>query len=165
MRLRPHRRNLVVWSRSACPADRDRVPRSARTRRIRLWIRTGALLAVVGLVRAARAVQPYWRPLLPGVALTAGGILMRGGAGGAILLPGLMLLLSAPLMPGGSKADRMRRSELERELAGYSTPRQRHDLEAILDQYPDDVTCELRDILASQSMTSAETRFPGLGRR
>jgi hypothetical protein len=165
MRLRPHRRNLVVWSHSGCPPERYRAPRSARTRRIRVWIRTGALLAVVGLVRAARAVQPYWRPLLPGVALTAGGILMRGGAGGAILLPGLILLLGAPLMPGASKADRMRRSELERELAGYSTPRQRQDLEAILDQYPDDVTCELRDILASQSMTSAETRFPGLGRR
>lgn len=73
MRLRPHRRNLVVWSHSGCPPGRYRVPRSARTRRIRAWIRTGALLAVVGLVRAARAVQPYWRPLLPGVALTAGG--------------------------------------------------------------------------------------------
>jgi hypothetical protein len=165
MRLRPHRRNLVVWSQSACPDGRYGPLESTRGRRIRRWIRTGALLAVVGVMRAARAVQPYWRPLLPGVALTVGGILMRGGAGGAILLPGLMLLLSAPLMPGGSKADRARRSELERELAGYSTPRQRHDLEAILDQYPDDVTYELRDILASQAMTASDTRLPGMGRR
>lgn len=165
MRLRPRRRNLVVWTQSACPSGRYRVPRSTRVRRIRVWIRTGALLTVVGLIRAARAVQPYWRSLLPGVALTVGGVLMRGGAGGAILLPGLMLLLSAPLMPGGSKADRVRRSELARELAGYSTPRQRRDLEAILDQYPDEVTRELRDILAGQSMAAAETSVPGLGRR
>jgi hypothetical protein len=163
MRLRPHRRNLVVWSHSACPSDR--IPRLTRTRRIRRWIRIGALLAVVGLIRAARAVRPYWRPLLPGVALTAAGILMRNGAGGAILLPGLMLLVSAPLMPGGSRADRARRSKLERELAGYSTPRQRHDLEAILDRYPDDVTCELRDILASQAMTASDARIPGVRRR
>jgi hypothetical protein len=165
MRLRPHRQNLVVWSQSACPDGRYGPLRSTRGRRIRLWIRTGALLAVVGALRAARAVQPYWRSLLPGVALTVGGIAMRGGAGGAILLPGLMLLLSAPLMPGGSKADRARRSELERELAGYSTPRQRHDLEAILDQYPDDVTCELRDILANQAMTASDARLPSMGRR
>jgi hypothetical protein len=112
----------------------------------------------------ARAVQPRWRPLLAGVALTVGGILLRGGAAGAILLPGLMLLLATPLLPGGSKADRMRRSELERELAGYSTSAQRHDLEAILDRYPDDVTSELRDILASQTMTAGSTRFPAAGR-
>jgi hypothetical protein len=165
MTLRPYRRSRIVWSKSACPDGRYGARRPTRTRRIRRWIRTGALLAVVGLMRAARAVQPYWRPLLPGVALTVGGILMRGGAGGAILLPGLMLLLSAPLMSGGSKADRMRRSELERELAGYSTHAQRRDLEAILDQYPDDVTCELRDILASQAMTTSDTRAPGMGRR
>jgi hypothetical protein len=165
MRLRPHRRNLVVWSQSACPGGRYRVPRSTRTRRIRIWIRTGALVAVVGLIRAARAVLPYWRPLLAGTALTVGGLLMRGGAGGAILLPGLMILMAAPFTPAGSKADRVRRSELARELAGYSTPRQRHDLEAILDQYPDDVTYELRDILASQATPSSEARLPGLGRR
>ena len=164
MTLRPYRRSLVVWSQSACPDGRPRAWRPTRTRRIRRWIRIGALLAVVGLMRAARAVQPYWRPLVAGGALTVGGILMRGGAGGAILLPGLMLLFATPFLPGGAKAGRARRSELERELAGYSTSAQRHDLEAILDQYPDDVTGELRDILASQAVATAEARLPGMRR-
>jgi hypothetical protein len=35
---------------------------------------------------------------------------------------------------------------LKRELAAYSTPAQRCDLEAILDEYPDEDTSELRAI-------------------
>jgi cytochrome c553 len=58
-----------------------------------------------------------------------------------------MLLLSAPLIPGRSRA----RAKLERELAAYSTPADRRDLEATLDQYSDDTTRELREILASQA--------------
>jgi hypothetical protein len=59
----------------------------------------------------------------------------------------------------------VRRSELERELAGYTTSAQRRDLEATLDQYPDDVTRELRDILARQAMAAAGPQIPGCGRR
>ena len=50
------------------------------------------------------------------------------------------------------KAARQRRSGLERELAGYATPADRDDLEAILDRYPYGTTHELRGILARQSM-------------
>ena len=50
------------------------------------------------------------------------------------------------------KAARKRHSDLERELAGYTTPAERGDLEATLDRYPDGTTHELRDILARQSM-------------
>jgi hypothetical protein len=63
-------------------------------------------------------------------------------------------------LPGGGVLS----SRLERELAGYSTPADRSDLAAILDRYPDDVTGELRDILASQAMTSHDDRFPAVGR-
>jgi hypothetical protein len=49
------------------------------------------------------------------------------------------------------KAARKRRSDLERELAGYATPAERGDLEQTLDRYPYG-THELRDILARQSM-------------
>ncbi|SRR5258708_6892852 len=59
---------------------------------------------------------------------------------------------------------RKRRSELERELAAYSTPAQRCDLEATLDRYPDDITYELREILASQAMAAYNNRIPGAGR-
>ena len=48
-----------------------------------------------------------------------------------------------------------RRRELERELAAYSTPDQRCDLEAPLDRYPDSATGELREILAGQAAAAA----------
>ena len=50
------------------------------------------------------------------------------------------------------KAARKRRSNLERELAGYATPAERGDLEETLDRYPYGTTHELCDILARQSM-------------
>src|SRR5205814_1382639 len=69
MRLRAHRRNLAAWSPSVGAADRygaPRLTRLARTRWIHRFIRTGALLTVIGLRRLARAVRPRWRPLLAG---------------------------------------------------------------------------------------------------
>ena len=153
MRLRAHRRSLAVWSPSVGPADRYGAPKLARTRRIRRCFRTSALVTVVGLMHLARGVRPRWRPLLAGGVLTVVGVVLRSGAGGAVVfavvLPGLWLLVYAVLMPASPYADRKRHSELERELAFYSTPAQRRDLEATLDQYPDGITGELRDILTS----------------
>ena len=163
MRLRAHRRKLM-WGTSAGPADRYgalRPARLAHTRRIRRWIRIGALLAVIGPVRLARDVPPHWQAALAGVVLCVAGVMLRNGAGDAILLPGLLFLLSAPLIPNSPKAARRRRYELERELATYSTPAERRDLEAILDRYPDSVTSELRDILASQAVAARNNRVPG----
>ena len=166
MRLRRHRRNLVVWTQSAGSANPyggPRGPRLARAKPVRRRIRTAAMLAIVALVPLTRAVRARWRPLLAGAALTAAGVVLRGStAGSVVLLPGLLLLLSAPLLPGTPQADRLRRSELERQLSVYSTPAQRRDLEATLDQYPDPVTHELRDILARQAVaTAAGPRVPG----
>lgn len=110
MRLRPHRRNLVVWNSSVGPAKRYGAPRFTplpRTRRIHRFIRTGALLTIIGLMRRARPARA-----------------------------------------------RKRGSELERELAAFSTPAQRRDLEATLDRYPDNITHELRNILARQAMAA-----------
>ena len=167
MGLRARRRNLAVWSPSVGPADRygARGPtRLARTRRIRRCLRTGALLTVIGLMRLARGARPRWRPLLAGTVLTVAGVMLRSGAWGAVLLPGLWFFVYALLIPARSDADRKRRSELARELAGYSTPAQRWDLEATLDRYPDDVTHELRDILASQTLAACHNGIPGAGR-
>jgi hypothetical protein len=124
MRLRRHRRNLVVWSQSAGLAGRYGAPPFTRTRRIRRWIRTGVLLTVVGLMPLARAVRARWWPLLAGGVLTVVGVVLRGGPGGVVLLPGLVFLASAPFVPASPRSDRMR-LEMERGLAVFSTPGQR----------------------------------------
>ena len=113
MRRRLHRRNLVVWSQSAGSVGRYSAPPFTRRRWIRRWIRTGALLTVVGLMPLARAVRARWRPLLAGGVLTVVGVMWLDGPGGMVLLPGLWLLLSAPLIPGSPKADHIRRPEVE----------------------------------------------------
>jgi hypothetical protein len=161
MRLRPHRRNLVVWSSSAPTVGRDalRFVRPAGSGRIRRWIRTGGLLAVIGLLRLAAAARPRWRPLLAGTVLTVAGVILRRGAAGVVLLPGLLFLMIALLTPGDPEAAQTR-GELERELAAYSTPALRRDLEATLDRYPDGDTHELRDILARQAMAADDKRHP-----
>jgi hypothetical protein len=87
--------------------------------------------------------------------------MLRGGSWGAVLLPGLLFLAVAVLIPASPEADRKRRSELERELTGYLTPAQRRDLEATLDRYPDSVTYELRCILARQALATCANGIPG----
>jgi hypothetical protein len=164
MRLRAHRRILVVWSPSIGPAGRYGSPRLASTRRIRRFVRIGVLLTAIGLVRLARGVRPRWRPLLAGVVLTVAGFMLRGGLWGMVIIGGFWFLVYALLMPVSTDADRKRRSALEHELAAYSTPIQRRDLEAILDRYSDDVTSELRDILARQAMAAGNNGLPGARR-
>jgi hypothetical protein len=74
MRLRPRRGNLVVWSSSGAPGG-SWAWRPVRRRRIRWWLRTGALLAVIGVVRLARIARARWEP----VCLGAGATLMLIG--------------------------------------------------------------------------------------
>jgi hypothetical protein len=148
MRLRSRPRSVVVWSSRADMADTYRTPRITGTRRIRRCVRTGALLTVIGLIGLAHAVRVRWQPLLSGGVLTVVGVTLRSGPGGVVLVPGLLLLMSAPLIEGKPDADRKRRHELQRELAGFSTRAQRRDLEAMLDRYPDAITHELREILS-----------------
>ncbi|HJY67967.1 MAG TPA: hypothetical protein VJ254_14655 [Streptosporangiaceae bacterium] len=165
MRLRPQRRrNLVVWRQSGATDQGSRVTRPSRTRRMRKGVRIGMLLAVLGLLPLVRAVRARWKPLLAGTGLTVAGVILRGsGPGSAMLLPGLMLLMAAPLLPGTGHAD-LQRTELERELAGYWTNAQRHDLEAMLDRYPDDVTREVREILAGQAGAGYNNQVRSAGR-
>jgi hypothetical protein len=164
MRLRAHRRNLVGWSPPVGQAGRYGAPRPAPTRRIRRFIRFGALLTALGLIRLARGVRPRWRPLLAGVVLTVAGFMLRGSLWGMVIMGGFWFLVYALLMPVSTDADRKRRTELEHDLAAYSTPIQRRDLEATFDGYADSVTYELRDILAGQAVTAGNSGLPGAGR-
>src|SRR5689334_16913189 len=82
MRLRAHRRNLVGWSPPVGQAGRYGAPRLASTRRIRRFIRIGALLTAIGLIRLARGLRPRWRPVLAGVLLTVAGFILRGSLWG-----------------------------------------------------------------------------------
>ena len=85
MRMRSHRRNLVVWSSSAALAsrsgDRD-CTRLARGRRIRWWLRTGTLLTVLGVMRLARITWARQRSafLTTGTLLTVLGVLLPSAA-------------------------------------------------------------------------------------
>jgi hypothetical protein len=50
----------------------------------------------------------------------------------------------------GARAARAARKSLERELAGYTSPRDLNDLEAILDRYDENETADIRSILAAR---------------
>ena len=105
MRLRRHRRNVVVWSSSAPPADRyaaSRRSRPARIGQVRRLIRIGVLLTII-------AVRPRWGFLLAGTVLTAIGVIERNGA--------------APSWSGNWRPSRLRRSGAtsKRPLTGTRT--------------------------------------------
>jgi hypothetical protein len=105
MGLWPHRRNLVVWSSSAVAAGRSRGARPTRARRVRRWLRTGALLTVIGLVRLARTTRTRWEP----VSLGIGAVLMVIGfmlpsVAGTFLLG--LLVMTVALLKGISQHGR-----------------------------------------------------------
>src|SRR5260221_8478489 len=106
MRLRPHRRNVVVWSQSASSAGRFCAPPFMRTRRIRRWIRTAALLTIIGLMPLARAVRGPWRTVLAGVVLTADRVTKKDRPGGLDFPPRLWFPVTAPLAPATRQAAR-----------------------------------------------------------
>jgi hypothetical protein len=158
MRRQPHRRRVVVFSSSARPAVAhgdwlDR--RVARTGTISRFLRIGMLLTVI-------AVRPRWRPLLAGLALTVLGVIDLQGPGGVLIVPGMLSFWRALMIAGDTDADREWRSQLKRELAAYSTPAQRRELVAALDRYPDGITHQIRDVLASSPVASRRNGIPGL---
>jgi hypothetical protein len=168
MRLRARRRHIVVWSSSRDPIGGYGVTtfsRRARSRPLHRFFRISWLLMVMGLIRLARGLHSRWAPVVTGGTLILAGVIFHGGPGILAILPGILLLYAAVLMEGSRDAESERRSALERELAGYSTPAQRRDLEATLDRYPDGATAELRGILARQAARSDDDRIPGAGRR
>lgn len=153
------KRKRVVWH-SSTEFALTGVPRRP-PRRLRRAARTVLLLALLGLVRLAG--NPRWRTAVIGAALIVPGVLLHNLYGHVILLPGLMILLYAPFLPGDPPETRARRAGLRRDLAAYSTQADRRDLEAIIDRYPAAETGELRAVLAS--LGPSPLRNPGMGRR
>ena len=103
MRLRPRQRTLARWSPRAIAVGKYGAPtrtRPTRIRRIRRWLRIGALLTIIGVVRFARAMRAHWEPLffLAGVLLLVGGYFLPViGA----FFPGL-LVITVTLLKGNS---------------------------------------------------------------
>jgi hypothetical protein len=95
MRMRLHRRSLMIWTPPGGRTDRYGVPaftRLARPRPIRRWFRTGALLAVFGITRLARTMRTRWAS----ISLVAGALLVIIGvtlSSAGALFPGLLVLL------------------------------------------------------------------------
>jgi hypothetical protein len=126
MRLRSHRQNLVVWDSSRGPVGGYGAPRLARhvrTKRMRRWIRTGALLAVIGLMRLARSVRTRRgaRLLVAGAVLTVAGVILPNGV---IQICGMLVLVRAVAVALGV-SERHRRPGGEPagvDVAGFRTP-------------------------------------------
>jgi hypothetical protein len=162
MRLRTRWQVLLVWSSSVVPAGSSGSSgerRPGHARRVRRGVRMCGLIGMMGLAWLVRG-RPG-RLVLSGTVLTICGVLMRHSPGGMILLPGLLCLLAAPLLPAAAGTDQLRATELERELAEYSTHAQREDLGATLDRYPDDLTAELREILAGHAVAADRAGIRG----
>jgi hypothetical protein len=103
MRMRPHRRILIVGSpRAIAPGNYAGLARARPgwVRRARRRLRIGALLTVIGVLRFARAMQSRWEPLC----LLAGVLLMVGGYFLPVIglfFPGL-LVVTVTLLKGNS---------------------------------------------------------------
>jgi hypothetical protein len=124
MRLRSHRQNLVVWGSSGGFGGGFGGPRFIRHARIRRGIRTGALLAVIGLLRIARSMRTRRgvRLLMAGAMVMVAGIVLSSGvtqiAGMLVLLRGAAVVLgvSEPhRRPGGEPVRSV-------DVAGFRTP-------------------------------------------
>ena len=124
MRPRWHRKNLVVWSSSAGLAGRPGVMVRRRRRVLRRRIRTGALVAAIGLIRLARVVRAR-----PGLAfLLAGALLWVAGnmlASGALFIAGVLVFLrGAAVLLGVSEPCRRPGGRPARgaDYFGFGTP-------------------------------------------
>ncbi len=112
MRLRPRRGNLVIWSSSGVPDSGSWARRPGRPRRIRWLLRTGTLLALIGLMRLARATRTRWEPvpLVAGATLTVIGFEVPAASvafvlGILVLVVTLLTGIATKGRPTGQAAD------------------------------------------------------------
>jgi hypothetical protein len=93
VRLRSRRGDLLLPNLSA-PAGKPRATRPVRARRLRYWLRTGALLSVIGIRRLALAARTRSQPifLVTGALVLVIGLTMRSSV--AVVL-GMIVMGSA----------------------------------------------------------------------
>jgi len=149
MMLRPRRRTLVVFRQSAGLGSSYLAPKLAEPTPVRMRTHVGARLTVIGLMHLARGAKARWRPILAAATLTTAGVMLGSGGRSLLFFGGTWCLLHALLTPGRPDAERRRRCQLHRELAEYRTAAQQCDLAATFDRYPDGITCDLREMLAT----------------
>ena len=167
MGLRARRRTVVVWRSSRGPGSRHVLrafQRPASTQPLRRLLRISGLLTAIAVIWLGRALRLPWGARLAGGALIVTGVVLRGVPGALAFLTGFLFLYAALVIHVRPVADRERRLALERELADYSSPAERNDLEAILNRYSDSDTSELRDILTRQAVATHDNGVPGIGR-
>jgi len=89
MRLRSHRRSLP-WN-LPNPAGKSRAARTVRPRRLRRWLRTAALLSVIGI---RRLVRTRWQPifLVTGASAFVIGLILRNSV---TFVSGMLVMGSA----------------------------------------------------------------------
>lgn len=90
MRLRSHRRNLLL-SNLSTSANRSRASRPVRPRRLRSWLRTGTVLSVIGVRRLART---RWQSifLVTGAVVFVTGLMLRNSV---VFVSGMLVMGSA----------------------------------------------------------------------
>jgi hypothetical protein len=95
MRLRSPRGKLLLSNLTA-RAGTPRATGHVRPRRIRRWLRTGALLSVIGIRRFVRTARTRWRPvfLVAGALVLVIGLLLRSSV--AVVLGMLVMGSAAP---------------------------------------------------------------------
>jgi hypothetical protein len=125
MRPRWHRKNLVVWSSSAGPGPTVR-RRSRRGLRMKLHrrVRTGALIALVGLIQLARIVRarPGLAFLLTGALVSVAGNVLSSGV---VFIAGMLVFLrGAAVLLGVSEPRRRTRGQPASgaDFFGFGTP-------------------------------------------
>jgi hypothetical protein len=113
MRMRSHRRSLMVWNPPGSSADRYGAPaftRLARPRPIRWWLRTGALLTAIGIRRLAGVLRTRWRSgfTVTGALLMVIGVMLPSSWAFVLALPVLLFaLLRGPSRSHCRAADQM----------------------------------------------------------
>jgi hypothetical protein len=102
MRLRSHRRNLLSLNLSTPPC-KSRATRPVRPRRLRRWLRTGALLSIIGIRRLART---RWQPifLVTGALVFVIGLTLRNSVAfvSGMLVMGSAVSGTAPHSPNAA---------------------------------------------------------------